>query len=298
MLKINNIKYVLGGFILIFLGLTSCEDPIDVPSQFEESQLVVDAWLTNTNSPQVITLSGTVDYFGQDDLPLINGASIILANETSGETFLFAEEGEGRYVWRPRGGESFGEVGDQLALGITVDGKNYVSTTDIARTAPIDSIGIEFEEGNVGLEEGLYAQLYARDPAGRGDSYLIRAYKNDILLNRPTELTAVFDAVFDPGADVDGTYFIPPIRFSINPLDDDGAFIPYKPGDRIYAEVHSINEVAFRFLNIAVDQINNEGIFSIPIANSPSNIFEADSQEPILGIFNVAQVSSIEKTVE
>ena len=293
-----NFKYSLSLLAILALVFTACEDPIDVPSQFEAPQLAVDAWLTNTNQAQTITLSLTVDYFAGGQPPAVEDATVIVCNETSSTCYNFQHQGGGRYVWQPEGDQTFGSVGDQLALLIEVDGDTISAVTDIARTVRIDSIGLEFEEETLALDEGFYAQLYAFDPPGRGDTYWVRAYKNDTLLNRPQEQVIAFDATFDAGADIDGTYFIPPLRFgSSNPLDDDGAFIPYVPGDKIYIEVHSINEVGFGFLSIAIEQILNEGIFASPVANTRGNIFNTNTHEPVLGVFNIAQVASIERIV-
>jgi hypothetical protein len=140
--------------------------------------------------------------------------------------------------------------------------------------------------------------LYARDLPGRGDTYWVRAYKNDTLLNRPQEIVAVYDATFDAGADIDGTYWIHPLRFGINPIDDDGFFVPYQVGDHIYVEVHSINDAAFQFLNIATEQIQNEGLFATPLANAPGNVINMTTGAPILGIFTIGEVASIERRVE
>lgn len=281
-------------FAIVLLVLsTACEDPIDVPSQFEESQLVVDAWLTNTDSEQTIILSETVDYFAGGTPAPVSDATVQVCNERTLSCVTFAHEGEGRYIWQPDPGKRLGQVGDALALAIQVGDRQMVSTTDISRTVRIDSIGLEAEEGTIGLEEGIYAQLYAFDSLGQGDTYWVRAFKNDTLLNRPTEQIIVYDATFDAGTGIDGTYFIPPLRLGINALDDDGFFIPYKPGEQIHVEVHSINEVAFQFLNIAVEQILNEGIFASPLANAPSNIVDAETGDRVLGVFNVAEVASI-----
>lgn len=293
-----NFKYSLLLFAFVAIAFTACEDPIEVPSQFEEPQLAVDAWLTNTNQAQTITLSLTVDYFGGGQPPAVEDASVSVCNETSSECYSFLHQGGGRYVWQPEGEQTLGSVGDQLALVIEQDGEIIGSTTTISRTVRIDSIGLEFEEETLALEEGFYAQVYAFDPPGRGDTYWIRAYKNDTLLNRPQEQVVAFDATFDAGADIDGTYFIPPLRFGgVNPLDDDGAFIPYVLGDKIYVEVHSINQVGFGFLNIAIEQILNEGIFAAPVANARGNILNTNTNEPVLGVFNIAQVASLERIV-
>ena len=280
------------------LILSNCEDPIEVPSQFEEPQLVIDAWLTDVpDQPQTIRLSETVPYFAGGEPNLIEGASVTVCRDNGATCFDFTDTGRGNYVWTPAGGESLGQIGDVFTLSMEVDGARYTSTTDLARTAVIDSISIFFEPESIFTPEGLYGELFARDQPGRGDTYWIRSYRNDTLLNRPSEISLAYDATFDPGANVDGVYFIAPIRTSINRLDDDFQPIPYQPGDRIYVEVHSISRTAFDFLNIAVEQIQNEGIFAVPIANAPGNVRNEATGETILGIFNVAAVASAARVV-
>ena len=298
----NNTKYtsILAIiFTICFFGLiTSCEDPIDVPSQFESPQLVVDAWVANTATPQTIVLNQSVDYFNGGVPEPVEGAFVEICNSTKMLCFTFPDQGDGRYTWTPIAGETFGQVNDIMELYIVIDGKTYTSIVQIGRTARLDSIGLEFEEETIGFDEGIYAQAYAFDLPGRGDSYWMRTYKNDTLLNRPFEQVIAYDATFDAGADIDGTYFITPLRLGVNALDDDDFYIPYVPGDKIYVEVHSINDAAFRFLSIAIEQITNEGIFASPLANSKSNIFATANSEPILGIFNVAEVVSLQRIVE
>ncbi|MEM6396159.1 MAG: DUF4249 domain-containing protein [Bacteroidota bacterium] len=280
---------------LLFLFI-ACEDPIEIESRFEESQLVVDAWLRNDGEPQTIVISETVDYFAGDEPPLVSGATVEVCNLTSTNCYDFVESTEGRYTWDEG---QLGEVNDEFALRISLDGETYLSQTTLGRTARIDSIGFEFEEESITFpEEGFYAQLYAFDLPGRGDTYWIRAYKNDTLLNRPAELAIAWDATFDAGADIDGTYFIFPIRFAINALDEDDAPTAYQPGDSVFAEVLSISQDAFRFLNVASEQVTNEGIFALPVANSPGNIFNERDGEPILGVFNIAEVASLGRRVE
>ncbi|MEM6378662.1 MAG: hypothetical protein AAF705_10620, partial [Bacteroidota bacterium] len=78
-----NFKYSLSLFAILAIIFTACEDPIEVPSQFEEAQLAVDAWLTNTNQAQTITLSQTVDYFAGGQPPAVEDASVAVCNETT-----------------------------------------------------------------------------------------------------------------------------------------------------------------------------------------------------------------------
>ncbi|MEM1214476.1 MAG: DUF4249 domain-containing protein [Bacteroidota bacterium] len=285
---------------LLLLGaiLFSCEDPIEVPSDFEEPQLVVDAWLENTNTPQTIILSETVDYFAGGQPNTITTATIQVCKNDGATCYDFVHTSDGRYVWQPAADETLGSVGDNFALSIELDDVIYTGQALLRRTTRLDSIGFVFEEETILFEEGFAAEAYAFDLPGRGDTYWMKTYKNDTLLNRASELTIAFDATFDAGADVDGTYFIPPLRRGANPFDDDGAFIPYQLGDRVRVEVHSISQEAFQFLSIATEQILNEGLFAVPLANSPSNIVNTTTGERILGIFNVAEVATLERKLE
>ncbi|NRB63259.1 MAG: DUF4249 domain-containing protein [Saprospiraceae bacterium] len=293
-----NIKIRSAIFILLGGIIMSCEDPIEVPSDFSDAQLVVDAWITNESKPQTIRLSQSIDYFEGGEAPNVSGATVQVCNGRSGACFMFEEEANGIYTWTPQGQERLGVVGDNYTLTIAVAGRSYLGSTATNRTTRIDSIALNREEGSIFFEEGIYAQLYAFDSVGYGDTYWIRAYKNGALLNRPVENVIAWDATFDGGTGLDGSYFIVPIRASINEIDDEGATVPYQPGDEIYVEVHSISREAFTFLNIAFEQILNEGIFAVPLANAVGNIADVETGEKVLGIFNIAQVHSMSRTVE
>lgn len=265
---------------------------------------MVEAWLTNKSEPQTILLTESQDYYDNRLPTPVTGAQVIVcetvdATPTS-NCFVFEDEGEGRYVWTPAAGETIGEVGTEFGLGIQRGEEQFTSVTTMNRTAIIDSISFQFEEGQLGLEEGIYAQLFARDQVGIGDAYLIRTTFNDTLLLRPFELSVAFDATFDPGTETDGIPFIFPIRFSINKLDEDGGTVPLQVGDNIKVEVWSLSPEAYFFLSVAADQITNgtSGLFDIPVVSSPGNIFNVDSGERVLGVFNVAAVAAAERTLE
>lgn len=280
------------------LLLSSCEDAIDVDSGFEEPKLVVDGWINTRNEPQTIRLSWSQDYFDAAKPAAITDATVALRN---GERILsFLHAGDGAYVWTPIGEETIGTTGDVIELGIDHPSGQFVSQTTVRRVPVIDSISMVFEEESLGVEEGFYGEVYAKDFPGQGDSYWIRAWKNDSLLNKPQELTIVWDATFDPGSGLDGVAFIRPLRLSINPQSDEGGFDPYQTGDRAYVEVHSISNEAFYFLQIAQEQMTNgdNAIFSLPIANARSNIINVQTNESVLGFFNVANISSAERWVD
>jgi hypothetical protein len=280
--------------------LFNCEDTVEVPSDFAEGQLVVEAWLTDQSREQVINLTRSQDFFGGGLPPRVEGATVVVCQDTTlGSCAFFTERGPGEYVWAPATpGETLGDVGQQFFLGIELGDERYVSTSTMQRVPEIDSISFYFEEEQLGVDEGFYAQLYARDLPGRGDAYFIRSYHNDTLLIRPFEFALAYDATFSPGADADGTTFIFPIRFSINRLDDDGAPQALNPGDRVAVELWSLTDEAFLFLTVAQEQVQNGGIFAVPLANAPGNVFNVDTEEAVLGFFHVAAVSEAGRTFE
>lgn len=289
-------------FSLCLLGCLAlaCEDPLELDSRFQEPELVVDAWLTNRQDTQVVILTETQDFFDNRlPTPVTDAQVVVCPDNDPAACILFEHTANGRYVWVPAAGDSLGVVGTAYSLGIQRGEEQYLAQTTMNRTAIIDSISFQFEEGSLGLEEGLYAQLFARDQVGTGDAYWIRTTFNDTLLLRPFEISTAFDAVFDPGTTADGIAFIFPIRFSINKLDENGAPTPLQAGDNLKVEVWSLSQEAFLFLNIASEQIANgdAGIFALPVANSPGNVFNVNTGEQLQGFFNVAAVARGERTV-
>lgn len=289
---------------LLALLLANCEDPVTLDSRFQGPELVVDAWLNNISEPQTVILTESQDYYANRLPTPVTDAQVVVCETVdqmpTTNCFVFAHQGEGRYVWEPAtAGETLGEVGMEFGLGIQRGDKQYASVTTMNRTAEIDSISFQFEEEALGLEEGLYAQIYARDPVGQGDAYLIRSTINDTLLLKPAEQNVAYDATFSPGTNTDGITFIFPIRFGINKTDDDGAPIPLEEGEKVAVEILSLSQEAYLFLRIVNEQINNgqSGLFDLPVANSPGNVVELESGETILGFFNVAASARAERIV-
>lgn len=290
--------------LLCFALLYSCEDEIELESRFENPELVVEAWLNDQSEPQTIILSQSQDFYDNRlPTPVENAQIVVSVLEDSlpvGLPFIFEHQDSGRYVWTPRPGQTLGEPGTVFGLGIQIGEDQYAAVSEMSRTAIIDSLSFQFEEEQLGLDEGLYAQIYARDQVGIGDAYLIRSTINDTLLIRPSELNVAFDATFSPGTNTDGIAFIFPIRFSINKTDDDGAVIPLESGETVSVEIVGISREAYLFLRIVNEQVNNgqSGLFDLPVANSPGNIFNLDTEESVLGFFNVGAVARISRTVE
>jgi len=299
-----NYQYIL--LIVAAISIfSSCEDPIDVQLSPTNGQVNVDAWLTNESIVQTIKLRRVSPYFVASPSPVISGATVFVTDDLGNE-FNFVEiDQSGNYAWTPTPGESIGEVGRSYSLDIDIDGKLYNALSEMKRIMPIDSLITTFKEEELGQVEGIYAEVFARDFVGPGDTYWIKTFKNGNFLNKPGEINIVYDASFTAGGGVDGVTFISPIRNDINresdpddaPSGDTDDLAPWAVGDSIRVEIHSLNESAFYFMEESLTQmtLGDAALFAEPPANVPSNITPLNpitDADQAVGFFNVSAVTS------
>jgi hypothetical protein len=245
----NKFIYIIS--ICAFGFMFACDDVVDINLDSSESFLVVDAWLNNRSENQEIILTLTRPYFDQNSAPVIKDAEVAVINTTQNRTLSFSySENSKSYVWMPTSaGETMGEIGDAFALQIDRKGVSYTSATELFDVPPVDSITFEYNKKNPFITQDYYiAQFWAKDLPGEGNAYWIKTWKNNMYLNRPSEINTAFDAAF-PGASFDEVIFIQPIRSLMNPFDEQTSttdYPPYLPLQR-YAikdnKVTSVNDV-------------------------------------------------------
>ncbi len=284
-------------FLLVQLIFTSCEDEIMPTLQEAPTFVVIDAWINNKPEPQIIKVSASQSYFDNSSIPGLSGATVQIIDENL-KVYDFVETQAGIYVWTPEQGVTFGEIGLQYGLNIVYNGETFNAISTMNRVPPIDSLSFAFEEADVPFPEGYYAEFWSRDPAGIGDTYWIKTFKNGQFLSKPEEINVTYDAGFSPGANLDGLVFIQPIRLIINPFEEDenGDFLsPYAIGDSVYVEIHSITNEAFYFLNEVLIQTDRPGgfaeLFATPLSNVVTNIIPQNEETEVVGFFNVSAVS-------
>ncbi|GAB3249839.1 hypothetical protein GCM10027347_07210 [Larkinella harenae] len=281
-------------FGLFLLGLTSCEDPIDIKLDTGPAQLAVDGWLTDQPGPQTIKLTRTTGYFDASQPPAALGATVIVADEDSVIHEFVDVKGTGTYVWTPKNGEKFGKIGKRYLLGIRYEGQEYYAISQMQPVPPIDSLVFREEKINpVSSETGFQAEFYATDLPGQTDYYWIRTYHNGKLLDGPGDIVVSYNGSFNGSADTDGLLFIQPIRWAININD------LYKRNDSVRVELLSITPDAFYFFLQLSTQINNGGLFASPPANVPTNVVNRDPKGPkAVGFFGISAMSSKTAKVE
>ncbi len=303
-MKSNNpitLLLVIMGAALFF----ACEDTVTVNLENASPVLNIDAWINNKPQTQTIELTLSQSYFDSSKPKGVKGASVLVTDE-KGNVFLFAEstKQDGIYEWSPSSG-SFGEIGVTYSLTVNYNGEKFVSSCKMARTTRIDSITFKVEKGQgPGADDIDKASFWARDQIGAGDCYWIKTYKNSALLNLPRDINRAYDAGIAPTGNFDGLTFLQPIREAISPQQDEDSngniLSPYKKGDSVYVEIHSISQLAFNYLGELRTQTNRPGgiaeLFSTPLANVSTNINNENPKgSQVVGFFNVAAVSGLGK---
>tara|TARA_B100000482_G_scaffold161600_1_gene124390 strand:- start:325 stop:1272 length:948 start_codon:yes stop_codon:yes gene_type:complete len=297
-------------YYILFVFLFSCEDIINPDLPTNEPILVVDAWINNLEESQVIKLSKTQNYLDSNSPVPVVGATVFIYDENLTH-FNFTEVNDGEYIWTPDSVfKNIGVEGTKFYLSVSYEGKNIFSESQLNRTSVIDSVN--FVRGQV-PEDSYYAEFWSREEEGVGDAYWIKSYINGELQTGLQDIITCIDAgASSEGAVIDGIPFIPPIRRAVTKFenDDDGNLMsPFKKGDSLYVEIHSVTFEAFDFLNKTAIQINRPGgfseLFAVSLSNVPNNLIvtnisdgSIDPNYPVVGFFNVSSVHGMGNTLD
>ena len=284
--------------IVVMLVLAACEDKIQPNLDDADPVLVVDAWINNKATAQIVTLNYSQPYLNNETPQPLIGATVTITEE-GGKVYAFTDAGDGTYRWIPPSDqETFGLIGSSYSLTINTETETYTAVSEMFPVPVVDSITYELEEESAFSAERYAAEFWSRDLEGEGNTYWIRTYWNGQELSKPDEMNVAYDAAFSEGGTIDGLIFIPPIRQAITPddeEDDNGDAVgALKDGDSLLVEIHSITKDAFDFLVQVNVQTNRPGgfgeLFAQPLSNVPTNIVSSNANIPVLGFFNVSAV--------
>lgn len=291
--------------------LVSCDDLINVSTGSSDPILNIDAWVNDKEETQVIYLTMTQDYFDNDDLPPAASGATVTITDSEDNVYEFEEDleaADGSYNWTPSADTtSMVTSGLSYTLTVVYEGETYQATSKAGRVPPVDSITLEYEEGEGFASDTYRAQFWATDPEGTGDTYWIKTYKDGTLLNKTSEINIAYDAGTSSSSGYDGVTFISSVREGINAMevdDDDMPESPFWLGDSVYVEIHSLTEASFNYMSEVVIQTDRAGgiseIFtSTPLANVSTNIVNLDGNgSSVVGFFNVAVTSGYGKELE
>ncbi|PBQ32439.1 hypothetical protein CNR22_11885 [Sphingobacteriaceae bacterium] len=283
-------------FFFFFTGvlfLSSCEDVVQIKLDEGSKLYVIDAFVNDLPGKQTIRVLTNDNYFSNREAPPVAGANVLLKDLTDGSQYVFTDAGNGNYVYNVGASEVMSKRDHQYELNVSIDGTTYTSLTTQKRTAVIDSISAEYDDGTSGFgsaQPAYFCGLWAKDKVDANvDYYWIKTSRNDTLFD---DINICIDGTGGPVTDAsfDSTYFTPPATFL--------GFRSYQSGNTCKVEVHSIARETYYFFVQAQAQINNGGLFATTPENVKTNIVTpADAKTKAVGWFNMASVATKTKVI-
>ena len=272
--------------ILSIFILTSCEDVVQIKLDEDTPLITVDAFINDLRSTQTIRLTYTDNYFSQKPNDPIHGASVVVKDITSGQSFNFTDNSNGNYKLNLTLTDTLGKLGHEYELMINHQGNIYNSKSTMFRTTQVDTIVVEFKNAEAfGSKEGYDLYFLGRDPVGEiSDFYWIKSYSNNVFYNKGININIAWDGA-NGGAGGDGLFFTPPISRGILPRGE-----RLNKLDSFRVEIHSISQQAYYFLTQIQTQTTNSGLFATTPENVKTNI-TTNGTTKVVGWFNVAAVS-------
>jgi hypothetical protein len=180
-----------------------------------------------------------------------------------------------------------GIIGHNYTLNVHLDdaiaGKNdYSASSKLLRVTKLDSIKVGFKE-DYGKQGFWIVYLYAQDPPGQKNYYMLNLYRNGKLWSDTITKVGTSDNTFFEGNYINGIE-----AFYINNEDANQTLYP---GDTVMLELSAITKEYFDF----IDEVKQSG-FNIPFfSGPPANVVGNVNNEGI-GFF-AAYSSSYAKTI-
>ena len=243
----------------------------------DNKRIIISAWLTADDRPQNVFLSYSINYFGNDAVEKITGASVTVEGRQTIHTL--EETADGTYTitedWNP-------VVGENYTLSCLIDGKEYKATQLLRPCPEIDNLRFNrLSEDIVGDSIEQYSVVFDfQDIIGLGDGYYGSTFEKGYAA-RDSFINGLFtDDAFEDEA---------------NWTDIEMLFHgePYELGDTAVVEVHSIGDDAVHYMQDIIDEIFRDELFGGPPANVRSN-FDGGA----LGYFILADVKNKEIVIE
>lgn len=230
---------------LIAIAAIGCEREVDIKLKDSESKVVIEGWVTDMPGPYEFKVSKTISYLGDGSESLVSGAQIILKDDMGGVDTLIQTQ-PGRYQTT----HLQGQMEHNYFLEATVEGTTYSASNYLPRISPLLGTGYEYNDTMI-FGAGYYVGLLAQEPAGVGDYYQFRFWRNDTAFNSIADLIVTDDRY------VDGQ--VSPFIFPY----------PNRLGDTVVIEVRAISLTSYDFFLTLYAQGTGSGG---PFASVPDNL--------------------------
>jgi len=278
----KKIFYLVALLAIIF---AACTEKVNLTLDSSYTRLVVDGYIRSDTQVYRVNLTKTSDYFANVPSPRVVNATVTL---TDGSTIVPLAETEpgisGVYETRRNFAGIAGHVYIlNIHLAEAIAGKiEYSSSCRLIQVTKLDSTKIVFD-ANQGSEGIWHVKLYAKDPPGQKNYYMLNLYRNGNLWTDTINKVAVSDNQFFEGNYING--------IDVFYINNARKYETLNVGDTIMLELSAITKEYYEF----IDQVKQAG-FNIPFFTGPPANIVGNVDNGGVGFF-AAYSSSFAKTV-
>jgi hypothetical protein len=243
---------------LFILGLSSCEDVIDVDLTKVPPKVVIEGFITDNAGPYMVQISRTTDFYEPNIFPPGENAIVKIMDDQGNEEIL-TETSPGNYETSMLQGVR----GVTYTLAVELEGIVYTASCKIPeQQISLDSITINFEEESLFFDEGYYATAYYNDPPDV-DNY----YRLQVLVNGEVYyFVDKDDEESVPERDIN--FWLTSDKFTDGNLQDYEFPHNLKVGDTLDVSLEHLDRSTYDYYRTLVDVIDGGGVApSNPITN-------------------------------
>ena len=222
---------------ILIISLSSCTDIIDIELNSANQTLVVEAKITDRDSPAIVYLSYTTDYFNPNEPEKVTGAVVKLAN-SSGQSTQLVEMDPGVY----QSSYFKGMSGETYSLSIEEGNQIYEAESSLPTKVIIDSLVVEWFESfnpNDSLGGGYALNCWYTDPANEANFYMFIAKKLNKIEGPGSEFP-------DPPVKIYASDALANGKPSLMNLNRRGF---YQVGDTVLVEIVSIDSKTYKYFD-------------------------------------------------
>ena len=169
MYQVSRHRLVLVSALALLFASAACEKVVDLDLQTSTAQLFIEGNLVDDGRPCQVSLATSTDYTNANTFPAVSGATITLA-DNAGHLETLRETTPGTYL----GSTVLGASGRTYTLRVGTGGRTYEAVSTLpAPVVPFDKLSTQTNA--FGL---IRAVADYTDPAGPGNRYLFRQYRN------------------------------------------------------------------------------------------------------------------------
>jgi len=286
----HNIFPVLTIALSTMIILGSCSEKVDFPLENTYVRLVVYGEMTTDTMAHTVKLSKSGDALNEYPGGTVSNASVTISDGSNVFTLHESLKKLGVYE---TDSSVYGVPDRTYTLHISnvdVNGdgvmEEYTASSFLPKEDPIDSITVISDNSNPHFK-GWLINLFAQEIGGGRNFYLMKAYKNDILLTDSIyEYTNFADNTGFEGKYYDG--------FSVYRLSNDKLDERLTKGDKVTLEMDGITQDYENYiLGFILEYYPKIPIFSGPSANVPTNIVPKDKAVGFFTAYSVYRKSVV-----